>query len=86
MAVSTLAMMNNNNLPTAIEWENALQTLAAEGLIPDRTDKIRDKVSRLMEVQHTTQFMAAAMQRTAEENYAEIHTEFKEKFILPYAI
>lgn len=86
MAVSTLAMAGNNNLPTAMEWENALQTLAAEGLIPDRTDKIRDKVSRLMEVQHTTQFMAAAMQRTAEENYAEIHTEFKEKFILPYAI
>lgn len=86
IAVSTLAMMGNPTLPTTIEYENALHSLAEEGLISGRKDKIGDKVKRIMKIQHQTQFMAAALQPKIEENYAAIHTEFKNKFILPYAI
>jgi hypothetical protein len=79
------AMTGTGNAPTRSEIECAMQTIAAEqGLT--RNDKVKDKVNRIMDAIHSTKIFAAAMSKQAEDNYAAIHTEFKEKLILPYAI
>jgi hypothetical protein len=80
------AMTGTGNAPSRSEIEYALHTISAEQGLSVRSDKIGDKLNRIMDAMHTTKIMAAGMSKQAEDNYAAIHTEFKEKLILPYAI
>jgi hypothetical protein len=80
------AMTGTGNAPSRSEIECALQTISIEQGLSLRSDKLSIKADRIMDAIHSTKIYAAAMSKQAEDNYAAIHTEFKEKLILPYAI